>query len=97
MIYPGYTLGTTQPAAIKASIEALPSPLPADLRDAIKTASPHVRLINSQVRDAIAERYSLADEIGLLRTAPNAEMTTYNAYVEECRAWGRDEKAKLGL
>lgn len=97
MIYPGYTLGDDQPADIKASIEALPNPLPADLRDAIKTASPHVRLINGRVQAAVAERYSMADEIKLIRTAPSPEMTAYNAYAEDCRAWGRAEKAKLGL
>ena len=96
-IFAGHTLSTDQPKPIKASIEALPNPLPDDLRAAIKAASPQVRLINQRVKDAIAQRYSLADEIGLLRTAPNAEMTAYNAYVEECRAVGRTEKTKLGL
>jgi hypothetical protein len=56
-----------------------------------------VRLINQRVQDAIAQRYSIADEIKLMRTAPSAEMTAYNAYAEDCRAWGRAEKSKLGL
>ena len=85
-----------QPEVISASIETL-DPLPAALRDQIKAASSHVALINDRVRAAIAERYSLADEIKLLRTAPSPEMTAYDAYAEECRAWGRGEKAKLGL
>jgi hypothetical protein len=97
VIFDGYTLPANQPAAIADSIESLPSPLPDDLRDAIKAASPHVRLINARVQAAIAERYSIQDEIKLLRTAPSAEMTNYNAYAEDCRAWGRAEKAKLGL
>ena len=67
------------------------------LRAEIKAASPHVRLINQRVREAISSRYSLEDEIKLLRTAPSAEMDAYNAWAEECRAWGRAEKAKLGL
>lgn len=92
-----FALPEGQPAAIASSIETLPSPLPAALRDEIKAASPQVRLINERVRAAIAERYSLADEIKLLRTAPSAEMEAYNAYAEDCRAWGRAEKAKLGL
>lgn len=96
-LFDGFTLPANQPAQINASIEALPSPLPADLRDAIKAASPHVRLINTRVQDTIAQRYTMADEIKLLRTAPSAEMTAYNTYVEECRNWGRAEKAKLGL
>lgn len=93
----GYELPSDQPIEIQATIEHLPSPLPSDLRDAIRSVSPHVRLIDQHVRDAIAERYSLSDEIKLLRTAPSTEMAAYNAYAEECRAWGRAEKAKLGL
>ena len=93
----GFTLPTSQPAEIQDSIEVLPSPLPADLRDAIRTASPHVRLINTRVQAAIAERYSIEDEIKLIRTAPSPEMEAYNAYAEDCRAWGRAEKAKLGV
>ena len=95
-IFDGFALDlANQPAAIKASIETLT--LTDALRDEIKAASPLVRLINRRVKDAIAQRYSLADEIGLLRTAPNDEMAAYNAYVEECRAVGRTEKTKLGL
>jgi len=97
VIYDGFTLPDNQPAAIAASIETLPSPLDPVLREQIKAASPHVRLINDRVQDAIAQRYSIADEIKLIRTAPSAEMLDYNAYAEECRAWGRAEKAKLGL
>lgn len=97
VLFDGHALPAQQPQAIAASVETLPTPLPDDLRDAIKAASPHVRLINTRVQDAIAQRYSTADEIKLLRTAPSAEMDAYNAYTEECRAWGRSEKAKLGL
>lgn len=91
------TLPANQPSAIAASVQALPSPLPTDLRNAIRDASPHVRLINQRVQDAIAARYSMADEIKLLRTAPSPDAVAYNAYVEDCRAWGRSEKAKIGL
>lgn len=93
----GAMLPGGQPTEILASIQTLPTPLPDDLRDEIKAASPHVRLINERVRNAIAERYSLADEIKLLRTAPSPEMQAYDAYAEECRAWGRAQKAALGL
>jgi len=97
VLFDGHTLPANQPAPIAASIEVLPNPLPTDLRDAIRAASPHVALINSNVQAAIAQRYSLADEIKLLRTAPSPEMEAYNAYAEDCRAWGRAQKAKLGL
>lgn len=83
-----------QPAEIAASIAAVT--LTDALRDAIKAASPHVRLINERVREAIAERYSVADEIKLLRTAPSAEFDAYNTYAEACRAAGRDAIAALG-
>ena len=96
-LFAGHELPKHQPAEIEATIEVLPNPLPADLRDAIKSASPHVRLINQRVVDAIADRYSMADEIKLMRTAPSPGMETYNAYAEECRAWGRSEKTKLGV
>ena len=68
-----------------------------ELRDVLRAVCPHVAIINQRVREAIAERYSMADEIKLLRTAPSPECVAYNAYAEECRAWGRAEKAKLGL
>lgn len=51
--------------------------------------------INSRVVEMIRERYSIEDEIGLLRTGPSDESQQYDAYVEECRAWGRGEKAAL--
>lgn len=91
----GAALPAEQPPEIAESITAVT--LTDALRDAIKAASPHVRLINARVRAAIEERYSLADEVKLLRTAPSPEMVAYNAYAEECRNWGRVEKAKLGL
>ena len=96
-LFDGLTLPADQPSAIASSVEALTAPLAADLLSAIKLASPQVRLINQRVQDAIAQRYSIADEIKLMRTAPSAEMTAYNAYAEDCRAWGRAEKSKLGL
>ena len=91
----GATLPTEQPSEISASIATVT--LTDALRAEIKAASPHVRLINERVREAIAERYSVADEIKLIRTSPSEEAIAYNAYAEECRNWGRIEKAKLGL
>ena len=80
-----------------AEIDVQPVVLTDALRDQIKAASPHVQLINARVAQAVAKRYSLSDEIKLLRTAPSPEMAAYNDYAEDCRAWGRAEKAKLGL
>jgi hypothetical protein len=91
----GATLPVDQPAEISASIQTVT--LTAAQIVEIKAASPHVRLINQQVQAQIEAQYSLADEIKLLRTAPSPEYAAYNAHAEACRAWGRSEKAKLGL
>ena len=53
--------------------------------------------INAKVVAMIRERYSINDEFQLMRTAPSEEFDIYNDYVEACRAWGRAERAKLGL
>lgn len=95
VLFDGFTLPADQHADIVASIE--PLNLTGALREEISRLSPHIRLIDQRVRDAIADRYSITDEIKLIRTAPSPEMEAYNAYAEECRAWGRAEKAKLGL
>ncbi len=91
----GVALPADQPEEIADSIKGVT--LTPALRDEIANASPHVRLIRQRVTDKIAERYSVGDEIKLLRTAPSAEFEAYNAYVEDCRAWGREQKAALGL
>jgi len=91
----GATLPAEQPAEIAGSIQTT-APTAAQLLD-IANASPHVQLIRQQVRDKIAQSYSIADEIKLLRTAPSAEHAAYNEFVESCRAWGRAQKALLGL
>ena len=43
----------------------------------------------------IRGQYSIEDEIKLLRTAPSPEFELWNAYVEDCREWGRLQKAEL--
>lgn len=90
---PDNTVLPEQPAEITvAAVDLTP-----DLKQSISDASPHVKLIRQRVSDKIAERYSTGDEIKLIRTAPSAEFEAYNAYAEDCRAWGRAERAKLGL
>ena len=91
----GVVLPSEQPAEIAASIEVVT--VDPALRNTIANTSPHVRLIRQLVSDKIAERYTMGDEIKLLRTAPSAEFEVYNAYAEECRAWGRAQKALIGL
>ena len=88
-------LPTSQPPEIAASIQTVT--LTPTLTATIANASPHVRLIRAQVQEQIAEQYSMADEIKLLRTAPSPEFEAYNAHAEASRAWGRAQKAAIGL
>ncbi len=82
-----------QPAEITVEAVTLTPALKADIED----ASPFVRMIRGLVAEKIAARYSVGDEIKLLRTAPSAEFEAYNAYAEECRAWGREQRSAVGL
>jgi hypothetical protein len=91
----GAKLPADQPAEIAASIK--PVALNVALRQQLADASPRVLFIRNMVATKIAARYSMTDEIKLLRTAPSAEFESYNAYVEDCRAEGRAMKAALGL
>jgi len=61
----------------------------------LEAESPAAALIDEQVVGMIRQKYSINDEIKMLRIGPSAETVAYNDYVEECRAWGRGEKAKL--
>jgi hypothetical protein len=83
-----------QPEQIK--VEAVE--LTEELSGAIRAASPHIALINHRVVERIRLRYSVNDEIKMLRIGPSPETEAYNDWVEQCRDWGRAEKdALLGL
>lgn len=66
-----------------------------ELKAAIIAASPLFANINGRVVDKIREVYSVNDEIKMLRIGPSEETAAYNDHVEACRAWGREEKARL--
>lgn len=55
--------------------------------------------IDRQVVAKIRERYDVNEECKMLRLGilnpENAEFFAYNAYVEECRAWGQAQKAEV--
>lgn len=104
------TLPANQPAPIATSIETLPSPLPDALREEIKAASPHVRLIAQRMIEQIRSLYSIDDEMFFARIGVGAanglytptaqelaDMQNFGAFVEGVRQWGRAERAKLGL
>ena len=81
-----------------------------ELRQALKAASTHCELIANRVEQKIREKYSLNDEQYFSRIASGAALNLYTFepgeqsaliafgdYVESCRQWGRQERAKLGL
>jgi hypothetical protein len=68
-----------------------------ELTAAIRLASPHVQLIDERVVMKIREKYSVNDEIKLIRQGASDDFTAYNDYVETCRAWGAAAKARLGV
>lgn len=87
----------TQSAMISASVKA--ETVTDELVRKIKMESPHVLLINQRVVERIRKGYSLEDELKMLRRAvkdPDASKA-YDDHVEKCVAWGKAEKAKLGL
>ena len=84
--------------------------LTAELIEQIKAASPHVKLISQRMIERIRQRYSADDEFFFARIAggaglgryeispaEQAELDAYQAWVEETRNWGRDQRAALGL
>ena len=88
---------TAQLPAQSTEIEWQAVTLDAALKASIQASSRAVQLINQGVVDQIRALYSVDDELKLLRTAPSAEFEAYNAHAEGCRAWGREQKAALGL
>jgi hypothetical protein len=80
------------------------------LRERIKAESPHCRLIYERMQQRIRDAYPLDEELYLARISVGAlngtytlepgeaeAIAAYQAHVESVRAWGRDERALLGL
>jgi hypothetical protein len=97
-----------QPDEIAASVESVT--ITPELREAIKTASPHCRLISERMIDQIRARYSVDDELfyarimigagaGLyeLQAGEAEEVAAFKTHVETVREWGREQRAALGL
>lgn len=72
--------------------------------------SPHVELINHRIAEKIRDRYTIDDELyyariaggvslGMYEAQPGEleELAEYKDYVESIRAWGRQQRALLGL
>lgn len=105
----GVELPKDQPAEIAASIHPVAADDAATL-EAVKAASPHVRLIHQRMQDQIRAMYSPEDEMYFARIGTGAALgmytmsekekqaiTVYSEHVEAVRQWGRSERAKLGL
>jgi hypothetical protein len=86
-----------QPKNVEETLEEVV--LSDEVKDKIKKASPHIQLIYQRVRDKIAEKYSVTDELKALRERDKdvIKFNEYNSYVEECCAWGNAKKVKLGI
>jgi hypothetical protein len=110
VLFDGHKLPKDQHETIWASIEVLPAPLPDDLKIAIRDASPHVRLINTQMQEKIRARYSAEDEMKFSRIgtgqalgmykmteAEKLALVEFGTYLEECRQWAKNERSKLGV
>ena len=107
-MFDGFTLPAEQHVEIAPSIE--PLTLTNALREEIKAASPHVRLIGQRMQEQIRSKYSTEDEMYFARigvgsalgvyvfeTGEAEALAAYGAHVEAVRQWGRAERAKLGL
>lgn len=104
----GAVLPADQPAEIAGSIATVI--LTDALKESIKSASPHTRLISQRMQEKIRATYTLEDEqyfsrIGVgvalgayvFGTGEQAGLLAFGAFVESVRQWGRTERAKLGL
>jgi hypothetical protein len=105
----GVELPANQPPEIADTITD-PVTVTEDLRYQIFGESPHARLIAERVIARIRERYPLDDELFLNRIATGvanglyeyqdgeeAEVIAFGVWAEECRQWGRAQRAELGL
>lgn len=101
----GVTL-PVQPEEIKVEDVVLTD----EVRESIKQASPHVKLIHVRVVQKIRERYSADNErkytteavIQLingdkLSDSSLAKRDNFITYRNECVQWGREQKSALGL
>ncbi|NCP97715.1 hypothetical protein GW820_02395 [archaeon] len=91
-------------------ITVVPVVLTEELRTAIKAASPMCQLSYRRTKARIRERYSQEDEtflarigvgqaLGVYQMSPGEmqELADYQAFVEEQRAWGREQRELIGL
>ena len=72
-----------------------------ELREGIEEKSPHIQLIKKRVKEKIAKKFSIEDELKIIRNKINdidiEKYTEYNAYIEGCVAEGKVKKEELGI
>jgi len=70
-----------------------PVSVTAELKEQIEEASPHIQLIEKRVCEEIAKKYSIEDELKIIRNKINgkelSKYTEYNSYVESCITEGK--------
>jgi hypothetical protein len=104
----GVTLPNDQPESVAATLQEVA--LTDELRGQILTASTHCQLIAERVIERIRGRYPLDEELFLNRIATGVlaglyqyqpgeeeEVLAFGAWAEDCRQWGRQQRAVLGL
>lgn len=104
----GAVLPADQPTEIASSIATVT--LDPVLREQIKAASPHCKLIAQRMIEQIRAAYSIDDEMYFARIGVGAAtgmyqpssdelqaMTVFGEFVESVRQWGRQQRAELGL
>ncbi len=97
-----------QPEEIFSSIEL--AELTPELKEKIKSLSPHCKLIAERVQQRLRSKFSLDDELYLnrihsgslagmyqLQSGEQDMIIAFAQWVEECRQWGRNEREKLGI
>ena len=73
--------------------------LTAELKEQIEMASPHIQLIKKRIREKIAGKYSIEDELKIIRNKINGveveKYIEYNSYIDGCILEGRVKKEEL--
>lgn len=104
----GVTLPEDQPESVATTLQEVM--LTDELRGQILAASTHCQLIAERVIERIRERYPLDEELFLNRIATGVlaglyqyqpgeeqEVLDFGVWAEDCRQWGRQQRAALGL
>jgi len=80
-------------------IELKPVTMTTELQEQIEELSPHIQLAKKRVREKIAKKYSIEDELKIIRNKINGmdvgKYAEYNSYVNSCIVEGNIKKEEL--